>query len=291
MGRERKKRNGKNRKNKKNAKKTVRAPHILYEVSVQNPDADLDFFRRVFRKKRGRPFRLLREDFCGTALMACTWVARHESNRAWGVDIHQPTLDWGLEHHVSRLGAARERLSLICSDVREVTDPRVEVIAALNFSYCVFKSRDELRGYFAAVRRSLASEGLFFLDVFGGTEATDELEEERKISASRAADGTKVPAFTYIWEQASFNVVDHHIRCYIHFRLGNGTTLKRAFRYDWRLWTLPELQELMLEAGFGSAEVYLEGWDDEAEDGDGVFRRRKVAENQGGWVGYVVGVV
>ena len=64
---------------------------------------------------------------------------------------------------------------------------------------------------------------------------------------------------------------------------------KRAFSYKWRLWTLPELQELMLDAGFKSVEVYLEGWDDEADDTDGIFRRRKQFENQSGWVAYIVG--
>jgi len=284
---------GKKNKNdkKKKMKAVVRDPHLLYEASVQNPEADLDFFARVFKKRRDRPLRMLREDFCGTALMACDWVRRSEHNHAWGVDFHRPTLDWGIARHVSRLGDARERLTLVCDDVRSVTEPKVEAVAALNFSYCVFKRRDELRGYFETVRRSLGPEGLFFVDVFGGTEATDTLEEERRIPASKAADGTRIPAFTYVWEQARFNVVDHHILCYIHFDLADGSRVKRAFRYDWRLWTLPELQEVMVEAGFKRADVYLEGWDEEEEDGDGVFRRRRFAENQGGWVGYVVGGV
>jgi len=65
--------------------------------------------------------------------------------------------------------------------------------------------------------------------------------------------------------------------------------MKKAFTYDWRLWTLPELQELMQEAGFHDVSVYLEGWDDDADEADGIFRKRKQAENIPGWVGYVVG--
>ena len=34
-----------------------------------------------------------------------------------------------------------------------------------------------------------------------------------------------------------------------------------------------------------------EGWDEEEDDSDGVFRKRKRFENQNGWVAYVVGVV
>ena len=70
----------------------------------------------------------------------------------------------------------------------------------------------------------------------------------------------------------------------------DGSKLRRAFVYDWRLWTLPELQELMLEAGFKSTEVYTEGWDVGADDTDGIFRRRRYFENQEGWVAYVVGL-
>jgi hypothetical protein len=65
--------------------------------------------------------------------------------------------------------------------------------------------------------------------------------------------------------------------------------MERAFTYDWRLWTLPELQEILLEAGFQDAEVYMEGWDDEADEADGIFRRRTRFDNMAGWVGYVVG--
>ncbi len=265
--------------------------HLLYEASVQCVEADLDFFERTFRKKRKRPLRHLREDFCGTAALACEFIRRHPGNRALGVDLDRPTLDWGIHHHVSRLGADRDRLALLCEDVRNVREPKVELVAALNFSYSVFKSRDDLRGYFRGVRESLTGDGLFVLDAFGGSDAMEELEEDRKVAPSLTPDGGKLPGFTYVWDQARFNVIDHHILCHIHFKFKDGTRMKRAFTYDWRLWTLPELQEVMLEAGFARAEVYLEGWDDEIDEADGVFRRRKHYDNQAGWVGYVVGTV
>ena len=66
--------------------------------------------------------------------------------------------------------------------------------------------------------------------------------------------------------------------------------LRKAFTYDWRLWTLPEIQELLREAGFASTEVYVDGWDEETEEGDGIYRRRTVLENQAAWVAYVVGL-
>ncbi len=290
MPKNRKKEKDKKKKKRKQAKEVVRDRHLLYSASVQSADADLDFFQRVYKRKRGKRFTTLREDFCGTALLACEFVKRGPRNRAIGIDLDRPTLDWGRGRYLPALGKAAERLTLIEGNVLDPGHPKAEVVAALNFSYSVFKTRDPLRGYFAAVRKALLPGGLFFLDAFGGTEAMDEDEEDRKIPSSTAFDGTKIPKFTYVWEQAAFNPVNHDILCHIHFKLADGARLRRAFTYDWRLWTLPELQELMLEAGFADAEVYVEGWDDEEDDTDGIFRRRKRFENQSGWVAYVVGL-
>jgi cyclopropane fatty-acyl-phospholipid synthase-like methyltransferase len=264
--------------------------HILYEASVQCVEADLAFFERVFRKKRGRSPRLLKEDFCGTSALACQFVKQHPENRAWGVDLHKPTLDWGRARHVARLGEDRDRVTLVQDNVLHVTQPKVEIVCALNFSYFVFKTREALRAYFRTAHSSLAGDGIFVLDCFGGTEAMESSTEDRRIPASISIEGKNLPAFTYIWDQARFNVINHDILCYIHFKFSDGTMMKRAFTYDWRLWTLPELQELLLEAGFSSAEVYMEGWDDKEDEADGIYRRRRTFENMAGWVGYVVGI-
>jgi SAM-dependent methyltransferase len=264
--------------------------HILYQASVQCVEADLDFFDRLAKKKLGRPFRQLKEDFCGTAALAVEFVQRHPRNRAWGVDLHEPTLDWGRKHNLSRLGDATERVTLIQDDVLHVNEPKVDLVAALNFSYSVFKSRETLRNYFKNARASLVDGGIFVLDTFGGTEAMEEMDEDRKIPASIGFDGLKIPAFTYVWDQARFNTITHDILCHIHFKFSDGTMMKRAFTYDWRFWTLPEIQELMLEAGFSSAEVYMEGWDDDEDEADGIYRRRTYFENIAGWVGYMIGI-
>ena len=71
----------------------------------------------------------------------------------------------------------------------------------------------------------------------------------------------------------------------------DGTKMRNAFTYDWRLWTLPELRELLLDAGFATVDVYTEGWDDDEDDTDGIFRKRKWFDNQSAWVAYVVASV
>jgi len=85
----------------------------LYQQSVQEPEADFRMIDRVFRQHFGRPARLLREDFCGTALMACRWVARHRENRAWAIDLDPRPLAWGRAHNLTALRpdqAARVKL-------------------------------------------------------------------------------------------------------------------------------------------------------------------------------------
>ena len=75
--------------------------------------------------------------------------------------------------------------------------------------------------------------------------------------------------------------------CHIHFRFDDGSRLKKAFSYDWRLWTLPELREILREVGFAQTLVYWQGWDEREEDGDGEFVAVQSAEADAGWICYL----
>ena len=44
--------------------------HELYQLAVQSPDEDAAFLARYHEKLTGRPLRVLREDFCGTAALS-----------------------------------------------------------------------------------------------------------------------------------------------------------------------------------------------------------------------------
>ena len=263
--------------------------HYFYEASVQGVDWDIDFAARVFKTKRKRQARDLREDFCGTAKLACEWVNGSPKRRAWGVDIDQPTLDWGAEHNLPYLPKKATPPTLVCGDVMTAKTPPVDLVMALNFSYCIFKTRDQLRAYFETVRQGLNNDGIFVMDLYGGTEAIEAKLEPRDVEAFTAADGTKVPAFEYIWDQDVYNVIDHHVVNYIHFKVPGFGKIKKAFTYDWRLWTLPEIQELLVEAGFKSAEVYLHGWNKDGES-DETYKKRTTYENSLGWVAYIAGI-
>jgi SAM-dependent methyltransferase len=263
--------------------------YALYEASVQCVDADLDFCSRVFERSNGRALRILREDFCATAAIACAFARRDRSHLAIGVDLDAHVLAQAVKRNVRPLDVAtRSRVRLLHANVLEVTEPRVECIAALNFSYWVFKRRADLVAYFRAALRSLQPGGVFVLDAFGGTDALKESTDRRPIAATTLLDGTRVPRFTYVWRQARFDAISHDFLCHIDFELRDGRTFKRAFTYDWRLWTLAELRDALAEAGFAESAVYTDGWDEEQKEGDGVYRRRAHFENEGVWIAYVV---
>jgi len=264
--------------------------HLLYTAAVQHVEHDLDALEHIYKVRRGRAPRRLREDFCGTAATACEWVRRSARHEAWGVDLHQGTLRWAKRHRLLGLGPAARRLTLIHADVRQVRRPRVDMVLALNFSYWVFKRREDLRAYFRAARASLTRGGMLCVDAFGGTEACQAAVETRRIPASRGPGGERVPSFRYVWDQRDFNPVDHHLRCRIHFRLGDGREMRNAFSYDWRMWTLPEIRELLAEAGFRESLVYVQDWDDKAHEALGSYSRLTRFENQLSWLAYVIGV-
>ena len=251
--------------------------HDLYEDAVQAVDAEIEFLDETFRALRGRDAISFREDFCGTASAACEWVRSSKQRYAIGVDNHAPTLDWGRKHRVAKLPETdRARVRLLEDDVRTVETEPVDIVGAFNFSYFMFKTRDELRNYFAKCRDALTDDGILFLDAFGGPEAI-EVQKEK----------TKYDNFTYIWDQAEFHPVTNHMICHIHFKFPDGSKIKKAFTYDWRMWTLPEIRELLLEAGFKSARVYWEG-DDEDGEGNGEFTETDTGDPDLAWVSYIV---
>ena len=261
----------------------------LYEAAVQDVDFDLELFGRVYRRRRGS-FERLREDFCGTARLACTWVERKRSRRAWAIDLSPAPLAWARANHLPVVGSAAQRLHLLRRDVRRASTPRVDLIAALNCSYWVFKRRPQLVDYLRRAHRTLSPRGLMFLDAFGGEGAMRSLSERRRVRGMRAYAGTPVPTFTYVWEQKSFNPVDNGLRAAIHFELEGGRTLRNAFTYDWRMWSLPEIDEALRDAGFADVEVHVQAWDEERNQPLNIYRRRGRFENQEAWLAYIVGV-
>ncbi len=253
--------------------------HRLYELSVQCPEAEVDFVSATFEQLRGRPARVLREDFCGTAGVCCEWVRRHPENRAIGVDLDPEVLAWGRAHNLAALAPeAAARVELIEADVLKVETQRPDLISAMNFSYWLLTDRARLKAYFMRCHEALAEDGILFLDIYGGYDSFREIEEEREVE-------TPWGDVTYVWEQAAFNPVDHALTCHIHFHFEDGSSLSPAFSYHWRLWTLPELRDLLEACGF-EVTAWWQGWDEDGEP-DGDFRPVTEADADAGWIAYI----
>ena len=263
--------------------------HALYEVAVQGVDWDLDFLERVWRyRNRGREPRTFREDFCSTAALATAWALRGPERRAWGVDLDPEPLAWARRHRLPYAKAVTKRVKLIRGDVRIARRPAVDVACALNFSWWVFHRRADLVRYLRAARAGLKKNGVLVLNMFGGGDSERALTERTRKRGAQAADGTSVPGFTYVWEHASLNPLDRRLVAHIHFEMRDGRTIRKAFTYDWRMYTIAELHEAVLEAGFRDFEVWSEGWDARAKSGNGTLYRRTKLDNEDVWIAYAV---
>ncbi|MEX0885184.1 MAG: class I SAM-dependent methyltransferase [Phycisphaeraceae bacterium] len=252
----------------------------LYQQTVQEADHEVAFFDRVYRAMFKRSPRVLREDFCGTFAVCCEW-AKKRGRIAVGVDNDAEPLEWGRKHNLSKLPeAGQERVELRQQDVRKVDKgPKADVLSAQNFSFWCFQSRRELLAYFKAAHANCAGESVMVLDMMGGPEC---IEAER-------VDERRLRTYTYLWEQARFDPVTSTGTWHIHFHFNDGSKLDRAFTYDWRFWTIPEVRELLDEAGFDETHVYWEGADENG-DGDGNWRRVRTGTNDPAWIAYIVAV-
>jgi cyclopropane fatty-acyl-phospholipid synthase-like methyltransferase len=278
------KKNKSGKKDKKHARGTPAAEkadrHVLYQKSVQCVEAEIDFVDETFKALRGRHAIRLREDFCGTANTSCEFIRRRTDNQAIGVDLDAPTLQWGREHNIAKLRPhQQERIVLLEQNVLDVNTEPVDCVLAMNFSYFILQKRDELRTYFKRVREQLADDGILFLDCYGGSESFKECEEEREIDDH----------FSYVWDQHRYNPISGEMDCFIHFHFADGSKMERAFSYTWRMWTLPEIREILAEAGFRKSIVYWEGTDeDDPEEGNGVFEPTEEGTADDAWICYIV---
>ena len=258
---------------------------VCYQKSVQTPEHEVEFFEQAYREANGskKPYSL-REDFCGTFAICCDWVRANKKRTALGVDLCSETLQWGRDNNLSKLNPEQQsRIRLLEQDVRKKNRPQVDVLAAQNFSFWLFKTRPELLEYFRIARSNLKPGGVMVMDMMGGGDCY----QEDSVDKRTIKKGKK--GFQYWWEQASFNPVNADASFYISFKFADGSKLKRAFEYHWRFWTIPEVRELLKEAGFSESHVYWEN-DDEGSDTYGTWSRGTDAPSNPSWICYIVAI-
>jgi SAM-dependent methyltransferase len=269
-----------------------RSPDLqeLYRWAVQDPRVQVTYLSLIHHHGTGRYPRRLREDFAGNAADAVDWLALG-GERAIAVDIDGRALRWGVRRARRILGERADRLQVVEADVRTVGPPRVpkvDVVAALNFSALVLHERRDMLGYLRRVRGGLRPGGVFVMSVFGGPLRMRPWVRRRTIRRkAQYAVEPPLPPFEYVWQQRSFDPLTARLDCRLHFVLREGgrrRTLRDAFRYDCRVWTVPELRDLLREAGFRKTEV----WQHRTRGRRGVFEPTARLDGPG-WVAYVVG--
>jgi len=250
--------------------------YALYESAVYDPDADLDFLDRVFRENN-RPYPMvLREDFAGTCKLAAIWVDSNEERTAHCLDLDPEPLAYGARQHFPKIGDAVKRIEVLEENVLTAETPPADILTAFNFSYWIFKERAVMLEYFKRAYDHVKEGGAFVLDIQGGPDVQTECEETRE------EDG-----FYYVWRTGSMDAITGDSICSISFEFADGSSLDNAFVYDWRIWHLTELKDLLSEAGFERVQVYWEGSDEDGE-GNGDFQLTKSEENEEAWIAYIV---
>jgi SAM-dependent methyltransferase len=256
--------------------KTPFDKYELYRKAVQSAENDVQFIRDTYVELKKKQPRVFREDFCGTFALSTEWIKLNPRHESIGIDLDPEPIAYGKQNYFSKLKPEQQRrLKLIEGNVMDPNLPKADIVAAMNFSYFCFKQRDLLKKYFANVYRTLGKDGIFLIDLFGGSQCYSAIE-----------DTIKHEGFTYYWDQTGFDPVTNEALFYIHFRV-KGKKIERVFTYDWRLWSIPELRDIMAEVGFKKSHVY---WEGTAKDGsgDGNFTRVDHGEACESWIAYVV---
>lgn len=218
-------------------------PLDLYERAVQSPAELAAFFVALHG---GEPTRL-REDFGGTGAVARAFVRAAPRRSAVVVDIDPAPLERCRD-------VADVRTLVADATGLDDADP-ADIVFVGNFSIGYVACRRRLVGYLAASRRRLSPGGLFAFDMYGGPGAWRLGGIARRIPLQGGS------ILHYWWEHEAADPLTGMVVNAISFRVETGgeivEELPRAFVYRWRLWTLPELNDALLEAGFAGVEVRL----------------------------------
>src|SRR5690606_23679903 len=128
------------------------------------------------------------------------------------------------------------------------------VVHAGNFSLGELHARAELLGWARTARARLAPGGIVAADTYGGESAWRRGVLERR---RFERDGLEI---RWLWEQRSANPLSAEVVNALSFRVLRAgdvvLDLPDAFVYRWRLWSAPELVDVLGEAGFRRAEVH-----------------------------------
>ncbi len=255
--------------------------HALYELCVQS----VEHLAPLIRAIHGGDPKVLGEDFAGTAALSHRWVELSPEARAIAVDLDEEAL----AYH-----GAHERIEKHTADVRTIDAP-CDALFVGNFSIGYLHTRAELVAYLRHARERLLpplprsgegrgegvssdlplptgerggapgsdsslSSGVFLCDTYGGESAytLGGVHRPHPLPRKEGEPGGRICRYT--WEQQSADPTTGMVTNVIHFRIERAGVIEHelfdAFVYEWRLWSVPELRDAMMEAGFSSTQVY-----------------------------------
>lgn len=265
-------------------KSSTNLKYTLYEEAVQCPKWHVEHFKKFHYHLTKKIPHHLREDFCGTAKISCEWVKADPKNSAVGLDLDPEPLEYAKTKNILSLGVKeRGRVKVLKQNVLKTTTQKFDIIAACNFSFFIFHERERMIDYAKATLKSLKKNGTLMLEIAGGEGMVEKIKESKNFSIKNYGK------CRYTWEQLDYDPIQHVSDYAIHFRLPNGQWKKNVFTYHWRLWTIREIREILLEAGFKKTKVFWEAADDKG-DGTGDYVPTENGDHSHSWIAYVVGV-
>ncbi|MBO9668754.1 MAG: class I SAM-dependent methyltransferase, partial [Bdellovibrio sp.] len=194
------------RKVSKKSGKTHFDKYELYHKAVQSAENDVVFIQKTYKELKGKAPRIFREDFCGTFALSTEWIKLNPKHQAIGVDLDPEPIAYGKANYLAKLRPEQQRrMKAVEGNVMDPNLGKADIIAAMNFSYFCFKQRWLLKQYFANAYKTLNKDGIFLVDVFGGSQCYDAIE-----------DAIKHKDFTYYWDQTNFDPVTNNAVFHIH---------------------------------------------------------------------------
>lgn len=265
-------------------KKKVTDKHALYLASVQDPLGDVERVSKIYKDLFSKDAISFREDFSGTFALSCCWVQSLPERTAQAIDNDYDTIEYGKTHYLKNMSEAEQaRMKVQVADAITKTSP-VDIIATFNFSYCLLHERNILLDYFKKCHASLNPSGMMIVDIFGGSDSEIPEVQEREVDNDQF-----IAPFLFQFERKSFNPISRRASFGIHFIYPDGAELKDAFSYDFRMWSITEIRDLLKEAGFSKSLVYWEDFDEEGSS-NGEFYSTEKEENSVNWNAYIVGL-
>ncbi|RKP17308.1 hypothetical protein ROZALSC1DRAFT_30867 [Rozella allomycis CSF55] len=202
--------------------------HDCYEKSVQSVKQEVQTLFNLYKTYfPNRVPYILREDFCGTALLCREWHDFNVQNTALGVDIDDSVLKYCAERYPEKIESGR--LTLYNQNVldRNESIPKADILSALNYSLCYWRTKGQLTEYLKVCHDNLKIHGVAVFDLFGG------------YNVYKGGDLTcrEFDEFLYVFEKRKYNFMIDRIECHMHFRFPD-------------VWGIPDIYESLKEAGF-----------------------------------------